>query len=83
MRHVRTQPVKFWAVIQSAAMAFVGLLAGFGVVEWTAEQQGLVLGFFASVGVIFSFVVAGRVTPTDNPRDDAGRPLTPDQLPPV
>ena len=79
------QPVKLTARI----LAAVTLLAGaFPVVgeaflnlDWTTAQLGgYILGanaIIGSAGLVAGVQVAKVVTPTANPRDDAGNPLTP------
>lgn len=43
-----------------AIQAFIALLTGFGMVDWTVDQQAVVIGFVAAV---LSVIVRQSVTP--------------------
>jgi type IV secretory pathway TrbD component len=53
---VRTEPVACQGVIQSG----LAVMVGFGLLTWTAEQTGLVLGLTAA---IFGVFARSQVTP--------------------
>ncbi|MDX1408214.1 MAG: hypothetical protein R3330_08775 [Saprospiraceae bacterium] len=63
------------------AGAFPIVASGAGLVEWNADQlEAYIIGVNAvlgAAGIILGVQVAKVVTPTANPRDDAGNPLTP------
>lgn len=73
----RRQPVRVWASVQSLSTAVIAMLIGFDLIDWTIEQQGLVLAVIAAVGGVVGVRVSGQVTTTAYPRDDTGRPLVP------
>lgn len=50
------EPVLWMGAIQ----AFIALLTGFGMVDWTVDQQAVVIGFVAAV---LSVIVRQSVTP--------------------
>ena len=79
------QPVKYAARILAAltllAGAWPGVADAFGWVTWTTEQlTAYIIGVNAvlgAAGLVFGVQVAKVVTPTNNPKDDAGNMLTP------
>ncbi len=77
MKFVRNEPVAFWATLDLVLKTGAAMLILFGTLTWTPEQTAGVLIFFAALGGVFAFVVRGKVTSTNNPRDDAGNVLTP------
>jgi hypothetical protein len=78
MTYIKQEPVRFWAAITGVVVAVFAALVGFGVVDWTQEQIGLILGVLTAIGVVFQFFfVREEVTPIVNPRNDEGQILTP------
>ncbi len=77
MRFIKERPVIFWGSITTLVTAVIGLLVIFGAIDWTAEQVAQVMVVLAAIGQMFVFLIQGQVTPTQNPKDDAGNPLTP------
>lgn len=77
MRFIKDRPVVFWTLITAFAESIIGLLLIFEAVAWTGAQTGAVMLVLAALGGMFTFVTQGLVTPTNNPRDDAGNMLTP------
>lgn len=63
---MKTEPVAIGAAITSFATAVIALLIGFGVVDWTVEQTGLVLGTLSAGLALVGVIVRGKVTPTAN-----------------
>lgn len=76
--------------IAAAAVAFVSgvvlgvipVLQGFDVIDWSAQQVGLVQTFVGTVGGGLTALFAAiwserRVTPTGDPRDDDLVPFVP------
>ena len=68
-----------------AVAAIAGLIpilgSAFGWFEWTVEQLEAytvaVGGVVSAMALFFGVQVEKQVTPTDNPKDDAGNMLTP------
>jgi uncharacterized membrane protein YphA (DoxX/SURF4 family) len=90
MSFVKDRPVVFWGLLTTLVESVIGLLLIFGALVWTAEQVGSVMLAVAALGSVFTFVTQGLVTPTNNPKDDAGNMLTPgtigsdeEDLPPI
>ena len=79
MSKVKEQPVLFWGSITTIVEAAIGLALIFGVATWTPEQVGSIMVAVAAFGSLFTFLVRGKVTALERPRDDAGRPLIPAQ----
>jgi uncharacterized membrane protein YphA (DoxX/SURF4 family) len=77
MSFIKGQPVVFWGLLTTLIESTIGLLLIFGAFVWTAEQVGSVMLAVAALGGVFTFVTRGLVTPTNNPKDDAGNMLTP------
>ena len=77
MSFVTDRPVVFWGLLTSLVSSVIGLLLIFDAVSWTGEQVGAIMLAVATFGAVFTFVVQGQVTPTNNPKDDAGNMLTP------
>ena len=77
MKWIKERPVVFWGSITTLASATIGLLAAFEAIMWTTAQMGQVMVVLAAVGQMFVFLIQGQVTPTQNPKDDGGNPLTP------
>jgi hypothetical protein len=61
---VRSEPVACQGVIQSG----LAVLVGFGMLGWTAEQTGLVLGLTAA---IFGVFARSQVTPNSKTGNSA------------
>ena len=80
MKFVKERPVVFWGLITTLAESVIGMLLIFGALSWTAEQTGAIMLAVAAFGGVFTFVIQGLVTPTNNPKDDAGNPLTPGSI---
>lgn len=91
MKWIKARPVVFWGSLSGLVEAVIGMLLIFDVIVWTADQVGMVMVVVAAVGQMFVFLIQGQVTPTNNPKDDAGNPLSPgaigsddaDSLPPI
>ena len=74
-----------------AIVALAGVIpllgSSFGWFEWTVPQleaYGVAVGVIAGAIALFLGVqVEKQVTPTADPKDDAGNPLTPGDLPPI
>jgi len=93
------QPVRLAARILAAAVTIAGAFplvgTAFGWIDWNVEQSNAYFiaanAILGSAGLVLGIQVAKVVTPTANPRDDAGNPLTPgplgsddpDSLPPI
>ena len=77
MSRVREQPVLFWGSITTIAEAGIGMILIFEVATWTPEQVGAIMVVVAAFGSLFTFLVRGKVTSLDRPRDNAGHPLIP------
>ena len=75
MSRVRRQPVLFWANVTGLVEGILGVVLLFGLIDW--GPVGAIMIAVANIGLIFSFFLRGKVTPTDNPRDHAGQSLTP------
>ena len=90
MRFIKARPVLFWGSLTTLVEAVIGLLLVFGL-DLEPEQVGGIMLFLAALGTMFVFIMQGLVTPTNNPKDDAGNPLTPgpmgddsaENLPPI
>ena len=63
MSRIRQEPVVFWGTLTSLIEAIIGLLAIFGVINWTTEQMGAVMLVVAAVGTMFAFFVRSKVAP--------------------
>lgn len=82
---MQDQPVKFAARLLSALVLLAGafpiVARAFGWVSWDAGQlEAYIIAVNAvlgAVGIVLGVQVAKVVTPTANPRDDAGNALTP------
>lgn len=78
MTAIRNEPVRFWGAITGVVIAVFACLVGFGVVDWTEQQIGLILGVLTAVGVLFQFFfVREQVTPVADPRNNEGQILKP------
>lgn len=59
----KPEPVAITGAITGAASAGIAVLVGFGIVDWTSEQVGLVLGALtAAIGTV-TVIVRSKVTP--------------------
>ena len=79
MSFIKDRPVLFWGSLTTFVEALIGLLLVFGL-DLTPEQIGAIMLFLAALGTMFVFVMQGLVTPTHNPKDDAGNMLTPGSI---
>ena len=77
MSFIKARPVVFWGLLTTLFESVYATFLIFGSVEVTPEETGAVLIVVAALGGIFTFLVQGKVTPTNNPKDDAGNMLTP------
>lgn len=77
MRFIKDRPVMFWGSITTILDAVIALLVIFGVWEISVEQLAQIMVLIAAIGQMFVFLIQGQVTPTNNPKDDAGNMLTP------
>jgi hypothetical protein len=58
--------------------ALIAITVGFGLVNLTVEQVGLLMAFVIAVGNLVKTLWArGQVTPVNNPRDNEGHNLQP------
>ena len=64
MVSMKSEPVALGAALTSFATALIALLVGFEIVDWTAEQIGLVLGVVSGATVFVGALVRARVTPS-------------------
>jgi hypothetical protein len=90
MSFIKERPVVFWGLLTSVVSSVIGLLLIFNAVSWTGEQVGAIMLAISAFGAVFTFVVQGQVTPTNNPKDSGGNMLTPgtigndeNDLPPI
>jgi len=68
LERIKQEPVRFWSTLTGIITAGFGILIGFGILDWTAEQIGLILVLWAAVGSLFQFFyVRNKVTPTQPP----------------
>ena len=74
---IRNEPVVFWGLLEGVAIAVIGLLTLFEVVQWTEVQYGGVLLVIATVGGVFAFLVRRQVTPSANAKTSEGVALIP------
>ena len=74
---IKARPVIFWGLLTSILEAGIGLLVVFELWTLTAEQLAQIMVLIAVLGTMFTFLIQGQVTPTNNPKDDAGNMLTP------
>lgn len=77
MNFIKDRPVVFWGLLTTTIESVVGLALVFAWVTWTGEQTGAIMLSIAAFGGVFTFVVQGQVTPSNNPKDSAGNMLTP------
>ncbi len=77
MSFVKNRPVLFWGSLTTILEAAIGLLVVFEIWTPTAAQLAQVMILIAALGQMFVFLIQGQVTPTQNPKDDAGNMLTP------
>ncbi len=77
MSFVRDRPVVFWGLLTTLFESVYAMFLIFGSIEVTPQETGAVLIVVAAIGGVFTFLVQGLVTPTNNPKDDAGNMLTP------
>lgn len=86
MSETRPQPVNWGARITAATALLVNgtppLLLEFGLVDWSASQTAAFQGWAGGVLVAALSVILGvratqKVTPVEDPRDDALVPLVP------
>jgi len=77
MSFITARPVVFWGLLTTLFESVYGAILIFGGIEVTPEETGAILLVVAAIGGVFTFLVQGKVTPTNNPKDDAGNMLTP------
>lgn len=71
-----TEPVALSGAAVVLVNSAIALLIGFGIVDWTVEQIGLVVGFANNTIIILGVLFArSRVTPIHDPRDNGGNPM--------
>lgn len=58
------EPVTIGGAITGVATAILAVLTGFEIVDWTAEQVGLVLTLLTALIVLVTVVTRSKVTPT-------------------
>lgn len=74
---IKFEPVAFWGLLSAVAVATLALLLAFDVITVTEEQIALILGLFAALGSVLTFLIRGIVTPIGNPKNKVGNPLVP------
>ena len=72
-----SEPVRLY--LYGLLAPLVALLVVYGIVDETTAPLWLAFGT-AVLGVTVTEAARRRVTPVANPRDDLGRPLTPDPM---
>jgi hypothetical protein len=77
MKFVKDRPVMFWGTMTTLLSAVIGALVLFEAITLTPEQMAQIMVIIAAMGQMFVFLIQGQVTPTNNPKDDAGNMLTP------
>ena len=70
---MKTEPVVTGGAIVSVATAIIALLIGFDIVNWSAEQVGLVLAVLTAVNVAVTARVRSRVTPVVSAQNELTR----------
>lgn len=75
-----TEPALSSTGIVAAISAIVAALVGFGLINWTGEQQGLFMAAIIGVLGVVAPLAAGwytrtQSTPLSMPRDEDGTPL--------
>ena len=80
MNFVKARPVLFWGSLTTIVEAVIGLLVVFELWTPSAVQLAQVMIVVAALGQMFVFLIQGQVTPTQNPKDDAGNVLSPGML---
>jgi len=71
------EPLLTAAGITAGVTALIGLLVAFGV-NVTEGQTAAILGVVAvAAPLVVGFFARSKVTPTADPKDDSGAPLTP------
>ena len=64
IERITQEPVRFWSTLTGIITAIFGALIGFGIIDWTQEQVGMILVVWAAAGSLFQFFyVRNRVTP--------------------
>ena len=62
---IAAEPVRFWTTLTAFVTALIGVVIGFGIIEFTQEQVGLLLVVWAAIGGMFQFFyVRNQVTPS-------------------
>jgi hypothetical protein len=73
LNRIKEEPVLFQTVVQAS----LAVIAGWELIPGlTQEKMGLLLAFSAA---LLGFYTRSAVTPTSNPKNDAGTPLVPKQ----
>lgn len=65
------EPVAWAGALVGAITAVIGVLVGFGIVDWTQEQIGLILAAVTAVIALATTVVRAKVTPVAGAQNDA------------
>ena len=74
---IKERPVVFWGLLTSILEAVIGLLVVFELWNLEADELAQIMVLLAVLGTMFTFLIQGQVTPTNNPKDSAGNMLTP------
>ncbi len=74
---IKSESVAFCGLLSAVAVATLALLLAFDLITVTEEQTALILGLFAALGSVLTFLVRGIVTPIANPKNKVGNPLVP------
>jgi len=60
---IKAEPVAFAGLLTALVTALIALAVGFEWVTWTETQIALVLGVWAAITAVLTFLVRGQVTP--------------------
>ncbi len=58
-----TEPVRGAAAIQTLLAALIALAVGFGWVDWSTEQIGLIIGGYAALVLVIGEFTRSKVSP--------------------
>lgn len=62
---LHNEPVAFFGALQTLWLAVLALAAAFSWWTWSDPQQAAVSGVWAAVTALLTFLIRGRVTPSD------------------
>lgn len=76
MNRIKEQPLGIVTLFIFVIEAAIAMLIGFGYLNWTVEQVGLVMTFIVGLGALANyFLLRTFVTPKANPVDIDGTAL--------